>query len=144
MENDKDYRAILKQGGLKYTKHRALILSVLGESSQPVGAGEIFLRLQTAGAGTNLSTVYRTLDTLASKGLVIKTNIASDTKALFELNTMEHKHHLICIGCKKMFSVDGCPIEEYEEQIGKREGFDVTGHKLEIYGFCKECKAERK
>lgn len=140
MGNDGELRAILKQEGLKYTKHRASIMKVIAESGQPLSAEQVFLILQESGINVNLSTVYRTLESLASKNLIIKSNIGSDTKALFELNRMEHKHRLICIGCKKMFSVDGCPLEDYERRLHNKTGFDVTDHKLEIYGYCEECK----
>lgn len=140
MENCDEFRDILKQEGLKYTKHRASIMKVLTESGQPLGAEQVFLALQEKGVNVNLSTVYRILESLASKGLIIKISIGSDTKALFELNRMEHKHHLICMKCKKMLSVDGCPFEEYEKLLQNKMGFDVTGHKLEIYGYCDKCK----
>jgi Fur family ferric uptake transcriptional regulator len=78
-----------------------------------------------------------------SKGLVTKSNITGDNKALYEINNLDHTHHLICSGCKKMFSVDGCPLEEYEKQLMVKMDFDITGHKLEIFGVCKDCKAKK-
>ena len=140
MENNDEFRDVLKQEGLKYTKHRASIMKVIIESGLPLGAEQVFIELQGKGVSVNLSTVYRTLESLASKGLIVKTSIGSDTKAMFELNRMEHKHHLICIGCNKMLSVDGCPFDEYEKLLHDKMGFDVTGHKLEIYGYCEKCK----
>jgi Fur family ferric uptake transcriptional regulator len=140
MENGDDFRDVLKQEGLKYTKHRASIMKVLTESDQPIAAEQVFLMLQGKGDNANLSTVYRTLESLAEKGLVIKNSIGSDTKALYEINRMEHKHHLICMGCKKMLLVDGCPFDEYEKMLQSKMGFDVTGHKLEIYGYCEKCR----
>jgi Fur family ferric uptake transcriptional regulator len=143
MENGDEFRSILKQKGLKYTKQRASILKFLEESGQPAGAEQIFLELQGKGVNANLSTVYRILESLASKGLIVKTSIGSDTKAVFEWNRLEHKHRLICMNCKKMLSVDGCPLEDYEKLLRKKMGFDVTGHKLEIYGYCEDCKMSR-
>ncbi len=144
MEHVDEFRDILRQEGLKYTKHRASILRVITESGQPIAAEQVFLALQQNKVNVNLSTVYRTLESLVAKGLLIKTSIGSDTKALFELNRMEHRHHLICMSCKKMLSVDGCPFEEYEKQLQGRLGFDVIGHKLEIYGYCEKCRLSKK
>lgn len=144
MENCDEFRGVLKREGLKYTKHRASIMKVISESGQPLGAEQVFIELQEKRVNVNLSTVYRTLESLASKGLIVKTSIGSDTKALFELNRMEHKHHLICMGCKKMLSVDGCPFEEYEKLLQDKMGFNVTGHKLEIYGYCQKCRQNGK
>ena len=62
---------------------------------------------------------------------------------MFELNRLEHKHHIVCVGCKRIFTMDGCPFEEYEKKIQKKLGFDVTGHRFEIFGYCRECKPEK-
>lgn len=137
-----EFREIMRHKGLKYTKHRASIMKVITESAQPLSAEQVFIELKGNGISVNLSTVYRTLDLFASKRLVAKMSIGSETKALFEVNKEEHKHHLICIQCKKMLSVDGCPFGEYEKLLHDKTGFDVTGHKLEIYGYCEECRVE--
>lgn len=139
-----DYSSILKREGLKNTKHRNSILEVIENSDQPVSAEQIFLALKARNTSINLSSVYRILDSLVSKGLIIKSSISGDTKAVYELNRSEHKHHLVCSGCKKMFPVDGCPLGEYEKQLHERLDFDVTGHRLEIFGFCRECKVVKK
>lgn len=140
MDNDNGFRNILKQEGLKYTKQRASILKVITDSDQPIGAEQVFLELQRKGVNANLSTVYRILESLAAKALILKISIGTDTKALFELNSAVHKHRMICIGCSKMTSVEGCPLEEYEKMLKDKTGFDVTGHKLEIYGYCEKCR----
>ena len=126
--------------GLKNTKSRNLIYDILGQCDVPVTAEQIFLKLKESGASINLSTVYRVLEIFVSKGIALKSNTAENNKALFELNRMEHKHHLVCVGCKKMLSIDGCPLDEYEKALRDKMGFDVTGHKLEIYGYCQDCK----
>lgn len=135
-----DFEGMLKQAGLKNTKHRTSVLEILSGSDQPVSAEQVFLKLAEKGVNANLSTVYRILESFAAKGLAVKTNIGSDTKALFEISSTGHRHHMICIKCRKMTSVEDCPLEEYEKMLQKKTGFNVTGHKLEIYGYCEECK----
>ncbi|MDD3365230.1 MAG: Fur family transcriptional regulator [Syntrophomonas sp.] len=134
------YKDLLKSNGLKNTKRRNSILEVLAMSAQPITVDQVFLELQQNNVSINISTVYRILETLVSKGLILKTNIIGENKSLFELNQMEHTHHFICIGCKQMFAVDDCPFEQYGELIQAKMGFNVTGHKLEIYGYCRNCK----
>jgi len=143
MPDNINYKEILKREGIKNTKHRCSIIEILGKSDAPVTAEDIFIRLHESSKSICLSTVYRTLETLISKGLVSKTIISSDNRAVYELNTAEHKHHLVCVGCKRMVSIDGCPFNEYEKEIQGKNGFDITGHKLEIYGFCPECRTDK-
>ena len=140
MQNINDYSDILKQNNLKSTRHRIEILENLDQSSQPIAAEQVYLELKEKGISINLSTVYRVLEVLVNKNLVIKSNIREDSRALYELNRMVHKHHLICMKCRKMFSVEGCPLGNYEKILQDKTGFEVTGHKLEIYGYCRSCR----
>ena len=139
LQENKNYKIILTRQGLKNTKHRNSILEILSKCDVPVTAEDIYLNLKNHNVSISLSTVYRTLETLCSKGLVLKINISEDNKALFELNGMEHRHHLVCVVCKKMFSVEGCPLEEFEKAVQEKTGFNVMGHKLEIFGHCPNC-----
>ena len=140
MEENSKYKEVLKKEGVKSTRHRFAILELLEQSAYPLTAEELFILLKEKTASINLSTVYRTLDTFSSKNLVIKSNRVDDGKVRYELNHHEHKHHLFCVGCQKLIAIEECPIGELQQIIKKKIDFDVTGHKLEIYGYCHNCK----
>lgn len=131
---------LFAQLSIRKTKQRQLLFDLLQGESVPVSAEQIFLCLKEQDADINLSTVYRILELFAMKQLVNKTFMIEDNKAVFELNRMEHKHHLICINCKKMLPLSGCPLKNFETEIADADEFQVIGHKLEIYGYCKNCQ----
>ncbi len=139
LEENTNYTEILKREGMKSTRHRNAILLLLEQSEQPMTAEELYISLRKKTASINLSTVYRTLDAFVSKNLVIKSAM-DDGKARYELNHHEHKHHLYCVGCHKVISIEDCPMGELQDILKKKIDFDVTGHKLEIYGYCHNCK----
>lgn len=140
------HKEMLKDSGLKNTKHRNSILSIFEKNAQPLTAEQIYAELANQNTSINLSTIYRILKTLTEKELIIKTTIKGDSKALFELNNNEHRHHLVCIECKEITMVDECPFEEYEKKLKEKMGFTILDHKLEIYGVCNHCqeKADEK
>jgi len=138
MKTNDDCQHILKNEGLKNTKHRSSIINMIEKSEQPLTAEQIFLELKENNSSINLSTVYRILNVLTDKHILNKSDY--EDKTLFEKNVNEHSHHFICSGCKKMFKISGCPLEGYEKTIHDKLGFDITGHKLELYGLCKDCK----
>lgn len=140
MDRAKDYKELLKKEKLKSTKHRNSILDVIVKAEQPVTVETIYLKLKEQGIAISLSTVYRVLEALLGRGLVVKTSINDDSKALFEINTMEHKHHLLCVKCRKMLPVEGCPLEDYVKALEEKLGFSIKGHKLEMFGYCQSCK----
>ncbi|MDP4094860.1 MAG: transcriptional repressor [Bacillota bacterium] len=139
-----DNKEFFTSQGLKNTKSRNLIYEILEQSDVPVTAEQVYLKLKESDFKINLSTVYRILEIFVNKGIALKSNIADSNKSMFELNRMEHKHHIVCIKCKKMFSIEGCPFDEIEKKIQSKLDFDVTGHKLEIFGYCKDCKLIKK
>ena len=132
MDRAKDYKELLKKEKLKSTKHRNSILDVIVKAEQPVTVETIYLKLKEQGIAISLSTVYRVLEALLGRGLVVKTSVNDDSKALFEINSLEHKHHLLCVKCRKMLPVDGCPLEDYVKTLEEKLGFSIKGHKLEI------------
>lgn len=130
----------IKLSGLKNTKSRSAILDVLERSAQPISAEQVFLALKEKNITANLSTVYRTLDALSDKNLATKLSVTGDNRALYELNRMVHRHYLVCLGCKKIMAIDSCPLEDYEKSLEKETNYVISGHKLDIYGYCPECK----
>ncbi len=139
MDKALNNKNILTRQGCKNTKSRETIIEILENSDLPVSADEIYIGIKQKGGTTNLSTVYRTLELLENKGLVCK-SLMVEGKARYELTGDGHRHHLICTKCHKMISIDSCPFEELEKELGAKTQFDITGHKLELYGVCPECK----
>lgn len=134
---------LFTSNGIKVTKQRELIFDALKHSDTPVTAEQLFLKLKSVDSLINLSTVYRSLNIFVEKKLVIESFIPEEKTSVFEINRMEHKHYLICINCKKVMAIDNCPVEEYEKSLEKSTGFDIKGHKLEIFGYCPECRLKK-
>lgn len=142
MGNKSDYADILKRGNFKFTKQRYAILGIMDNSSFPISAEELYVRLKEENVGISLSTVYRTLEAFHEKGIIVRSNLPDENKAVFKLFSNEHHHHLLCVECRKIFPVEGCPLKEYEKFIEKQFGFTVKGHNLEVYGCCNNCTAK--
>lgn len=135
-----DNKEFFSNHGIKNTKQRSMIFDILKEESLPLTAERVFFKAKEIDPTLSLSTVYRILDVFVDKGMVLKSSITEDNKAMFEMNRMEHKHHLVCICCKKIMAVDNCPLEVYEKSLERETCFQITSHRLEIYGYCPVCK----
>ena len=140
MSNKTNFNEILKSNGLKITKHRTSVLKIISRSDKPITAEEIYLNLKDDNISINLSSIYKILDSLCNKNIISKCVLGVDNKTSYEMTSSEHKHHLICKNCKGVFSIGNCPICEYEKSLHENMDFDVTENRLEIYGYCKNCK----
>lgn len=135
----------LKDKGCKITpQRRAVIQSLLTFNKFPT-ALEIFNDLKPANPDMGLDTVYRNLNLLVDIGLVNQINLPGRDVKVFELSVKGPHHHLVCLRCGKADCLDDCPLDE---QILKKAAanseFHITGHYLEIYGYCEKCKAVAK
>lgn len=121
---------ILKEHGLKNTRQRNDILKILVEAVVPMCAEEIY----ELTSDMSLSTVYRTLEAFYECGVVKKENILDGDKMHYELADGKHRHYAVCLECGGLTHIDVCPVHDADVS-----GFTVTGHKLELYGYCRAC-----
>lgn len=128
---------ILKAANLKTTKKRMIILSVLNNSDSPLTSEDI-LEQASKEVNINLSTVYRALNALTEKNILLK-QLSNDGKTYYQINNREHKHQLICSLCNKVVLVNCCPLKKFENDLCDETGFTITSHNLEFTGICPEC-----
>jgi ferric uptake regulator, fur family len=128
---------ILKDKNLKVTKQRKLILEILEKENKPLAAEEIHNKLGKD-FYINLSTVYRNLNLLEEKNVLLKSTI--DGVSFYQLNNEDHKHFITCNNCHKKFIIENCPVHDLEDIIEKETGFIIKGHNFEFTGICPDCQ----
>ena len=131
---------LLKEKNLKVTKNRKIILKSLQKEENPISAEELFDKLKRENE-IDLSTIYRNLNILEEKGVLLKTTNL-DGINYYQINNSNHKHFLTCNNCHKKFVIEDCPIHELEEKIEKETGFIINGHNFEFTGICPDCQNE--
>lgn len=130
--------------GIKWTRQRKHVYEVLWQATEPLSAVQIYNRADSSEKEMYaLSTIYRILATFEEKGIVNKTTWMGDGTVVYELNRGGHTHYAVCLECHKRVALSGCPFAHVhlEQETGD---FTVTGHKLELYGYCKECGKAKK
>ena len=132
-----DEKEILREHGLKATPARVETLRYLSSLNAPISAEDLFEKLRHN--GLDLSTLYRTLNSLSSVGLV-KKEVGAKKENLFSLEREEECHLLVCLRCGKKIPLEGCPYHEVNESIEEKTGFKVLDHNTEIYGICPDCR----
>lgn len=131
-------KELLKAKNLRVTKQRKQVLQILEIENNPISAEEIYNKLKDI-SNMDLSTIYRNLNILEDKNILLKTtNI--DGISYYQLNNDQHKHFVTCNICHKKFLIENCPIHELEDSIEKETGFMITGHNFEFTGICPACQ----
>ncbi len=147
--NQENFKDMLKEKGLKVTNQRVIILKVLASSpGMHLTTEEIYDLVKDEYPEIGLATVYRTIQILLDLNLIDKINL-NDGFVRYEIAEDEHRdsghhhHHLICTECGNVFSFEDDLLENLEEKISSKTGFEVIDHEVKLYGYCKNCKKER-
>ncbi len=124
--------------GLKRTRARLSVWDALKEQTRPVSAAMLFERLSENHSDVSLSSVYRNLEVFAGCQAVVRTTSPDGTATLYGLNTHRNTHLSVCIACHAVRPVSDCAYERAASAVTE-EGFHVTGHRLELLGYCEKC-----
>lgn len=132
-------KRIIRDMGLKVTHQRMAILSSLTKGRAHRTAQEIYESLQKKHPEIGFATVYRLLRTLSEKSYVTEIRMGG-LPARYELTPKNHHDHLTCTDCGKIVEFEHEKIEELQVQVARNNGFQLTGHVLELYGLCPDCQ----
>jgi Fur family transcriptional regulator, ferric uptake regulator len=124
--------------GLRSTRQRTAVAALLEELNEFRSAQELFEELRTRGEDVGLTTVYRTLQSLADAGEVDVLRFDSG-EAFYRRCSSGHHHHLVCRECGRTVEVSGPTVERWADRIAAEHGFTDVGHSLEIFGLCSTC-----
>ncbi|MGI5131833.1 Fur family transcriptional regulator [Pseudonocardia sp. CA-107938] len=124
------------------TRQRAAVSAMLDTLPDFRSAQEIHEELRRSGDGIGLTTVYRTLQTLADAGEVDVLRTGSGEAVYRRCTTADHHHHLVCRSCGLTVEVDGPAVETWAQRVAEQHGFSDLSHTAEIFGLCRDCASQ--
>ena len=129
----------LRKAGLKVTLPRMKILEILeGSNTRHLSAEEIYRLLLESGEEIGLATVYRVLTQFETAGLVTRHHFESG-HSVFEIEHGRHHDHIVCVKCGRVDEFVDEMIEQRQQAIASKTGYEMTDHSLHIYGICPAC-----
>jgi Fur family ferric uptake transcriptional regulator len=128
-----DYEKMLRRKGVRITRPRRVILAILSQTDDHPDALEIFRRAVAIDPDISLSTVYRTMNLLEGLGAIHR-HAFGGGPSRFEQAAGEHHDHLIDIETGDVIEFQSEKIEQLQDEIARRLGYDIVHHRLELYG----------
>ncbi len=126
--------------GVRSTRQRSAISALLDDIDEFRSAQELHDELRRRGEGIGLTTVYRTLQTLADAGTVDVLRTDSG-ESVYRRCSSGHHHHLVCRNCGYTVEVEGPTGEQWAKSTADQHGFGDVSHTVEIFGTCRTCAA---
>ncbi|WP_306356112.1 MULTISPECIES: Fur family transcriptional regulator [unclassified Nocardia] len=127
-----------KTVGVRSTRQRSAISALLSDIEEFRSAQELHDELRKRGEGIGLTTVYRTLQSLADAGHVDVLRTDSG-ESVYRQCSKGHHHHLVCRHCGRTVEVEGPTVEAWADTVAAEHGFSDISHTVEIFGCCRAC-----
>jgi Fur family transcriptional regulator, ferric uptake regulator len=119
--------------GLKMTGQRRVIARVLSEATDHPDVEQVYRRASAIDPKISIATVYRTVKLFEEANILSKLDFG-DGRARYEEAPEEHHDHLIDMKSGKVIEFHNEEIERLQRDIARRHGFELIGHRLELYG----------
>jgi Fur family ferric uptake transcriptional regulator len=119
--------------GLKMTDQRRVISRVLSAATDHPDVEQVYRRAADIDAKISIATVYRTVRLLEDAGVIERLDFG-DGRARFEETRDEHHHHLINVQTGEVIEFNSDELEAVKQRIARELGFELLGHRLELYG----------
>ncbi len=103
-------------------------------------AGDIQHELDGVDAKVALSTIYRTLEHLKTRGDIATRIDDAGEAAYIYCEPDRHHHHAICRKCGRVEDVDCTAMEQFAHSVLASSGFALDGHDMEFTGTCATCR----
>lgn len=134
-----DCKEELREFDLRATPTRVAVMKFLEKTKKPVDVASVIDYLNVNGIKTDPATVFRMMNTLTQKGIIMSIQF-HEGKTRYELSNKDDHHHLICDNCGKVEDIPDVIIPNLEKEIKIKRNFKVLRHSLEFFGLCSLCR----
>jgi Fur family ferric uptake transcriptional regulator len=125
----------VRQGGMRLSTPRRLLLEALFSSEGPVSAVHLSHTLSI-----DESSVYRNLEVLERHGLIRHVHLGHGP-GLYALVGPHELEYLYCERCAKVTAVTPDDLDPVRQTIKKRFGYEARFTHFAIVGLCASCTA---
>src|ERR1700744_3564047 len=123
---------------VRSSRQRAAISSLQATLNDFPSPQEMHDELRRRGENIGLTTVYRTLQSMAAAGMVDM--LRTDTgESVYRRCSEHHHHHLVCRSCGSTIEVGDHEVVEWASAVAAKHGFTDVSHTIEIFGTCADC-----
>ena len=127
--------------GLKMTEQRRVIARVLSDSADHPDVEQVYRRATEVDPRISIATVYRTVRLFEEAG-ILERHEFGDGRSRYEAASETHHDHLIDLQSGRVVEFRNEQIEKLQKVIADELGYELVGHRLELYAVPRRGKQE--
>ena len=128
----------LRERRIAVTPQRLAVMGALQRRRDHPTADHIYQEVRRQLPAISFNTVYKTLEILCQRGMVIKVN-PLHAVARYDCETGQHAH-LICRQCHHIIDLDWEVSEVPSLDAAVLQGFQIEHPSLTFWGLCPRCQ----
>jgi Fur family ferric uptake transcriptional regulator len=131
----------LERAGYQATPNRRLVAQLVASTDGHFTAADLLERGRRERLAIGRATVFRALDLLTTLHVVERLDLPNGSHAYVLCDPDEHHHHLVCSSCGRSEDIADGELLALIDRIGRRSGYQIEAHRLELFGTCPRCAA---
>ncbi len=134
--------AAMDSAGYRLTEPRRAVAELIAAREGHFSAADLLDDARVRRLGIGRATVFRSLDLLTELGVLERLELPNGEHAYVPCEPVHH-HHVVCSRCGRVTEIDDRGLTAAVEDIERATGWQVEGHRLELYGRCPRCRTSR-
>jgi len=133
--------AALESSDYRMTAPRRTVAALIADQPGHFAAADLVEAAHARDLDVGRATIFRTLEVMLELGLVERLDLPSGEHAYVACESSHH-HHVVCSACGRSEDIDDGGLRPIVRDIGRRTGWRVEAHRLELFGLCPACQAK--
>jgi Fur family ferric uptake transcriptional regulator len=128
-----------RRRGVRWTAQRQVIVETFLASGEHITVEELHRRVREIDRTVSAATVYRTVNMLEKIGFAHRRDFGGSSASFESAFEKAHHDHLVCVSCGAITEFHHDRIEELQDEVARGYGFQLSHHRMELYGLCADC-----
>ena len=139
-----NFRSLIENDDLGRVEDRLNIIDTFLKTEEHVSLEDLMRLLRERGYDYETGFVRQCMNRWVDYGFAQKKVFEGQPPRYEHRHLGRHHDHLICTKCGKIVEFRNEDMERLQLNIAVHQGFHILQHRMEIYGLCSKCLAERR
>lgn len=141
---EKNFRALIEQDGQDRIQDRLNLIKVFLSTEEHLTLEGLASLQREKGYDYDLEFIKNCMNRMVDLGFAHRKQFENQAICYEHRHLGVHHDHLICTKCNKIIEFSNDEMERLQLKIAAEKGFHMLQHRMEIYGLCSACLAQRR